>query len=350
MDPIPLQQLDAKDDGDSIRCVQGKIISLFEPKRGEGKYGPWVLQNGTIAQDGIQHRICFADEGVVLDPEKFKNKLVRITAGAGSKGKLRGVTMDVGEYKGEPTRTIKVSSGARVELVEGEQTPTQPTTKNFSVKAPAPVAANVDRRIALYYDVWERVCAQFAGSPVQLSPSDLKDITTHICLTFKGWEVDPNGRYYAGYGEPIFDGAPPEAKPEPETTAPENYRATAEHWSVFEHKGKTLSEFTEEEIKDAITWAFSVGPKPITSHANELVHHLFSAAKELKFSPKVAFMRKLESAFDGEEENVINEALKEFFLKNFHTSNPTNKEFAKALSREGLEEEIKKILADTLPF
>lgn len=126
-----LSEVKRMDGGLPVPCVRGILKTLFKPKRGEGQYGPWCLQNGELTDGKTTVKVLFANRDEEV-PQNWRGKQVVITSYRGDKG-WEGVIADDNEYKGTTTRQIKVTKTAEVALDDGAE-----PSDNDGGEAPAP--------------------------------------------------------------------------------------------------------------------------------------------------------------------------------------------------------------------
>lgn len=276
MDPIPLAQLEHKDHGDSIRCVEGVVISIFQEKN--DPYGKWVIQNATIEDSSGKHSVMFNHRSTI-QPTEIQGKCIRINAG--TKGtKFRGLSLDISEYQGTPIRKIKVSDGARVEVLENSQPQSKPVVQqkpvnNYNNKAVISNGSTVSTRVDLYFQVLEEVNERFSkGCKVPLSPSDLNDIATSISLSYRGDK--------GSYLEPVFS-LENESLPASKNDTSQSTNQSVD-WEEYIVDGKPLSAHPPELVKGWIRSAFFNPPT-----YSELNSKLYDASRAIRYTPEQAF-------------------------------------------------------------
>ncbi len=332
--PIKFSTLAELASGSNIVCIQGKITDIFDPNRGEGNYGPWVIQNATISDGTLKHDIAFMDAEHVL-PKSVKGKTIRVTAQE-YKSKLKGLELKEKEVKGKPKRSVNVKFPAKIEILNGDswvehvpaeegasesggQPATQPAQsyrqpeQSHAVQSTDASLDTVEDRVANYFKVFGVVC-DAAGHDTAteleaLSHSDLKEITTGICMSFKG--------QYGVYAPPVFAGeiqpgksSPPragETDSQTQTTSGEEDEASAPlGWRNAEHKGVKLGDYEEDKLSELIQWAID-NPSPKSETGRLLQPQLMLADTELRSPASKKVSKALAAAGMGsefEEEDV----------------------------------------------
>jgi hypothetical protein len=211
----PFHDLAKAVNGQLIGDIEGTLSSLYEPSRGKGQYGDWVMQNGVITDGGLEQRITFGAEELV-QPDSMKGKRIRISSGL-YKNALKGLKMSEKTKDGKTYRSLEVKFPAKVEVVgatTGQPIQQQVPQAAFAGGAPqnsrpakppepTPSDDSAEVRVANWFRVFGLVCATTGHDPDEVmhnfSPSDLKEITTGTVASFKG--------PYATYQAPFFAGS-----------------------------------------------------------------------------------------------------------------------------------------------
>ncbi len=296
-----------------IPMIEGKIIKLFPGKSGTGQGGKaWALRNGTISDGKLRHDITFWDEEIINQIEDGKS--YRIICGLNKNDKPSGVKMVEKEYKGKAQRSINVSWPATIEPLDGSTAPQsteQPRTQATSQPRQSMNGNDndddsinhdpVDTRIADYFKVFDAVCEAAGHDPATekeaLNHSDLKEITTGICMSYKG--------KYGVHCPPIFGGELGKSQPAqasqragatPTTSGEEE--EVPESWKDAIHKEIKLADYEEDRLAELIQWALDT-PEPKGAAGKVLRPFLMEANEEKKKIASKAVSKKLAAAGMG---------------------------------------------------
>lgn len=335
--PVKFTTLAELVSGSPLGCIQGKITDLFKPNTGTGQYGDWIIQNGTISDGTLKHDIAFMDAEHIL-PMNLKGKTIRVTA-QDYKDKLKGIELKEKDVKGKPKRCVNVKFPAKIEIQEGSSwvehvasgegssSPSQSTeasqpapTKqaNYSQPMDDESISNdpAENRIADYFNVFNLVCIAASKDPDEiisgLSSSDIKEITTGICMSFKG--------KYGVHRAPIFGSnrtspgksqAGATASPTPTTSGEEE---APESWRDAVHKDIKLGDYEEDKLAELIQWAIDT-ENPKSPSGKVLRPFLMEANTEKKKIASKALSKKLASAGMGTsfDEGEVDEVCTEEF-------------------------------------
>lgn len=351
MEPLSIEQLGHKEPGDSVRCFEGKITDAFPPKRGNKNGKDWALQNAKIEQGGSVIKVLFNHEGHFLGKDSVGQTIRLMCSAKGNK--LQGVTLAENTYNGVTERLLQVSRSAIVELNpdSSESTPPQskaaarpassPPARSASSPPPRPVGngTSVDRRVALYFKVFDEVCARAELSSVKLTPSDLKDVATHISMTYRG--------DYGAYAEPVFaegassETAPAPSEPDADKSPNPSPEEPADNWRLAECNGEVLGQVGQAELRFMIMEAFTQGK-------NQDNAPLYQAAKEIKYLPKPAFIDLLNHLKLEFNSDVLND----FYEIQLGHRNPTMRDFLSFMQipHNELKDAFNDIADDQIPF
>ncbi len=298
--------------GSPIVCLECKLVKLnAQTLRGKGQYGDWVLQFGELSDGNLRHDVVFASDEVIQEPS-MEGKMVRITAQE-YKGKLKGITLEDKEVKGKQKRSIKVTFPAKVELLDGDSQASSPPQSNQTTPSQTSRPMNqesstepVEVRIANYFGIFNRVCLAVGQDPDEvvgkLSPTDIKEISTGISMSYKG--------QYGVYAPPIFQGGATEAIAHQEEQVGKSRAITKEledgetdspkkttngkpkGWRDYLHPKKNvpLGELDEEGLAKLIDWAHKT-ENPPSEDGKALRPYLILADNELR-KPLMATVAK----------------------------------------------------------
>jgi hypothetical protein len=330
--PIKFSTLAELAHGSPIVCIEGKLISIKNPPlKGQSQHGEWVLQFGEMSDGKLRTDIVIASEELVLGDD-MKNKTIRVTAQE-YKGKLKGVTLTDKEVKGKQKRAVEIKFPAKIEVVgEGgststpdrqEHTSSQPSSPSSYRDNPvpskqAPSDEPVEERVANWVKVHAAVCdavGHDAATELEgLSPSDIKEITTGIIMSFKEGYIH-RAPHFAGDTQP--GKSPPKAgvtdSQTPTTSGEEEAEAAPVGWRNAVHKGVKLGDYEEENLAAIIQWCIDNEPK--TEAGRALKPQALLADTELRGAASKKVSKALVSAGMGtafEEEDVESVCNEEF--------------------------------------
>jgi hypothetical protein len=328
--PIKFSTLAELAHGSPIVCIEGKLISIKNPPlKGQSQHGEWVLQFGEVSDGKLRTDIVIASEELVLGDD-MKNKTIRVTAQE-YKGKLKGVTLTDKEVKGKQKRAVEIKFPAKIEVVgEGgaastpdrqEHTSSQssaPSTyrgNTQSTERPAPSDEPVEERVANWVKVHRAVCdavGHDAATELEgLSPSDIKEITTGIIMSFKEGYIHraphfsgdvQKGLDFSKLGKPKAGATDSQTQT---TSGEEEAEAAPVGWRNALHKGVKLGDYEEENLAAIIQWCLDNEPK--TEAGRALKPQALLADTELRGAASKKVSKALVSAGMGtafEEEDV----------------------------------------------
>ncbi len=330
--PIKFPLLAELASGSPILCISGKITDLFKPNTGtHAQYGDWVIQNGLITDGTLKHGIAFMDAEHVL-PLNFKGKTIRVTA-QDYKDKMKGIELKEKEVKGKPNRTVNVRFPSKIEILQADgswedyvatpsedsqSTETQPASKPSSNNQPqnsnsmqdedsfiTPVSVRLDD----WFKVYALVDAKAKEDGVEFSETDKKEITTKLCMSYRG--------PYGAFRPPVFEGESP-GKPTSKPTVKAGATATSSgeeeaespaRWQDALRRGKRLEDFEPDALSELIQWALD-NETPKSPEGRELRPWLIAANEEKKKLTSKAVSKKLATAgmgdsFDEEDVNSV---------------------------------------------
>lgn len=297
--PVSVADLNSYKDGQVIPCFEGVITKLYEAKTGTSKGRPWSFQGGFIKDmNGDEHRITFAGASQAQDEKEAKGKRIRLTPSS-IRGKIKGLTLkieDNDKNPNEPYRKIQVDEGCKIEFVNGSASQPSssqshaPSSPSSSSQRHTPQhESTVEDRVTGYFGVLAAVNSSFnanAGRLPALSPSDLKDISTYISMTFRG--------DYGAYAPPVFRlGREDCAAGAPQSTdggdAPAAASVAEKPWKSFIHpkRGKPLGEIplqTKDKVgglASLIKWAINTDPGALADAAREMHAALTEAGEDI---------------------------------------------------------------------
>lgn len=102
--------------GMTVSRIEAKVTGVFDRKTGEGQYGPWSLQNGTIEDETGKMKVVFKQ---LPSQESLVGKTMAFKSMEGKHG-LKGVEVKANEYKGKTTLELHVSKAALI-VENGEE-------------------------------------------------------------------------------------------------------------------------------------------------------------------------------------------------------------------------------------
>lgn len=330
MNVIAIKTLASWPDGTQVECVEGVLASLWEAKTGISEKGvnkgkPWSLQNGVIRdmhQD--EHRITFATPDVA-QPMSNKGKMVRISCKVNTKG-MSGLKLKIGEYNGNETRDLWVTDTAKIEFLGaggepmpqqaprvGQAAPTQPGASSVQGVASGgrsggcSPASTVATRVTDYFKVLQEVYAQYSKfeqdpeAPLipGLTPAEIKDIATHISMTYRG--------DYGCYMPPIFV----------EGQAQSTGSTPLARWQDFLHAKKTikaskdvrLGDLDDVELSCQIAWALTAKADGLGPEAAALRGQLILASAEKGWSPRDVLTKRIGASKEYESGDITDDGV-----------------------------------------
>ena len=209
--PTPFKDLAGYMDKQVIACIEGRITKVQEKiASGTGQYGDWSMQFGTMVDaSNVSHNWTITDSNLFLSQQDL-GATIRYESMPQSKGGPAGVTMSIrNDKQGNPQRSIKIDNRASVNRSGGNASaPSQSApTQGGAVSAQSEGVFDqspVRERVHGYMEILKEVSAQYKhlqseaaeGTIPKLSAADIKDIATHISMTYRGDK--------GSYAKPIF--------------------------------------------------------------------------------------------------------------------------------------------------
>lgn len=167
-------------DGSVIGEMRVTIKSTFPPKTGEGKFGPWRVQNA-ILQDSTGE--CRASFWLPDEMNDLKGQMVTLKSQAGKKG-LQGISVKHSTHSGENELKITdqcaiIDDASGASPVAGPRKP---------VQASSPVSLTVaDAKRALFQAAQlmaEAIkAAEWVGGQANVTPEQLQAIATSLFIS-----------------------------------------------------------------------------------------------------------------------------------------------------------------------
>lgn len=212
--PTPLKDLANFMNKQVIPCIEVTLSSLKpEIKRGTGEYGDYAYQSGSFkdAQGGSAYFSFSGNDDCFFKQSDVGTK-IRIECGTDKKGAPAGLVWGVRQSGDKTYTTINLDNRATISYFNGNTSaPSQSATtqgRAVSVKSGGSQAgldqSPVRERVHCYFEVLKEVSAQYKhlqstleeGTLPKLAASDIKDITTHLSMTYRG--------EFGSYAKPIF--------------------------------------------------------------------------------------------------------------------------------------------------
>lgn len=213
--PTPLKDLANFMNKQVVPCVQVKVTKAEAVEDKDGQHGPYKSQKGQFS-DASGGSISFVLQGA--DHQFFKSSDVGqtfvISCGTDKNGSPSGIRFETWEYTGKTYTALKIGKAATIDPVEG-QGPSyyqSATTQGGAVSVqsgPPPAKLPVRNRVHLYFEILAEVHAQRQNRSdlPDITPSDEKDIATHISMTYDNRE---------NYQEPLLKKPSPKVEEPPD--------------------------------------------------------------------------------------------------------------------------------------
>lgn len=317
MKPIPVADLAEYKDGVSVAAVEGVLTKLYEVKTGTSviKSGPqkgqeksWFLQGGILTDDNQNEiGITFADEKVI-QPKEMWNKRIHIECHVGQKG-ANGLKTKLDTYQGKSEMKLWVTGAAEITYPDGKPAPRQEKAPAADKPVSAPTSgqtsgasrstpqhqSTVADRVSSYFKVLAEVSKQYADQGEdfpELTSDALKDIATHIGMTYRG--------DYGAYAPPVFSigaAAKPAASTDEAPSTEEDeppFLPDAPNWRSAMHPTKPelgpMEKWDLGRQKKSALWAATMTDEQIAKVKNNTAQNaLYEAslamAKEFKWTP-----------------------------------------------------------------
>ena len=170
-------------DGSVIGEMRVTIKATFPPKTGEGKFGPWRVQNAVLQDSTGEVRASFWVPDEMGD---LKGQMVTIKSQAGKKG-LQGISVKHSTHSGE--NELKITDQAAIIDDAGGAVAAAQAGPRKPVQASSPVSLTVaDAKRALFQAAQlmaEAIkAAEWVGKEVKtLSPEHLQAIATSLFIS-----------------------------------------------------------------------------------------------------------------------------------------------------------------------
>ena len=167
-------------DGSVIGEMRVTIKATFPPKTGEGKFGPWRVQNA-ILQDSTGE--CRASFWVPDEMGDLKGQMVTLKSQAGKKG-LQGISVKHSTHSGE--NELKITD--QCAIIDDAGAAVAAPGPRKPVQASSPVSLTVaDAKRALFQAAQlmaEAIkAAEWVGSQAQVTPEQLQAIATSLFIS-----------------------------------------------------------------------------------------------------------------------------------------------------------------------
>lgn len=331
-----------------VEAVEGILVSLYDPEtvKKDGSPIQYPYQNGVLkGDDGAEHRIRFTDP-TVFQPKELKGKRILLKSIHGKHGITGLKIRDDSEPK---WRRLSVSSTAQIEVAGRNGAQQQPTGPSRHTPPAAPPASQstetaeptstVAERIAAYLDIVAEVKAQADKKGLGLSLDNIKDVATHISMTYRG--------QYGSYASPVFSKTAGEA---PVAVNPAAWKDVASP-STGIALGK-LAKDDPAKFAEVVAWAFQKmkeqNLKPAVAAYRDAA---LAGASEMGLTPSEVFEALMEHRSNNWElfdKSAVHEAFQRVMGVPFYMASDDN--CIAALGQlDKLQESIEEN-ADEIPF
>lgn len=168
-------------DGSVIGEMRVTIKATFPPKTGEGKFGPWRVQNA-ILQDSTGE--CRASFWIPDELGDLKGQMVTLKSQAGKKG-LQGISVKTSSHSGE--NELKITDQCAIIDDASGASPVAAGPRK-AVQASSPVSLTVaDAKRALFQAAQlmaEAIkAAEWVGGQANVTPEQLQAIATSLFIS-----------------------------------------------------------------------------------------------------------------------------------------------------------------------
>lgn len=169
-------------DGSVIGEMRVTIKATFPPKTGEGKFGPWRVQNA-ILQDATGE--CRASFWMPDEIGDLKGQMVTIKSQAGKKG-LQGISVKTSSHSGE--NELKITDQCAIIDDAGAAVAAATAGPRKPVLASSPISLTVaDAKRALFQAAQlmaEAIkAAEWVGGQANVTPEQLQAIATSLFIS-----------------------------------------------------------------------------------------------------------------------------------------------------------------------
>ncbi|CAB4163450.1 hypothetical protein UFOVP811_29 [uncultured Caudovirales phage] len=167
-------------DGSVIGEMRVTIKATFPPKTGEGKFGPWRVQN-CVLQDSTGE--CRASFWLPDEMGDLKGQMVTLKSQAGKKG-LQGISVKHSTHSGE--NELKITD--QCAIIDDAGAAVAQAGPRKPVQASSPISLTVaDAKRALFQAAQlmaEAIkAAEWVGSQAQVTPEQLQAIATSLFIS-----------------------------------------------------------------------------------------------------------------------------------------------------------------------
>ena len=167
-------------DGSVIGEMRVTIKATFPPKTGEGKFGPWRVQNA-ILQDSTGE--CRASFWVPDEMGDLKGQMVTLKSQAGKKG-LQGISVKHSTHSGE--NELKITD--QCAIIDDAGAAVAQAGPRKPVQASSPISLTVaDAKRALFQAAQlmaEAIkAAEWVGGQASVTPEQLQAIATSLFIS-----------------------------------------------------------------------------------------------------------------------------------------------------------------------
>lgn len=167
-------------DGSVIGEMRVTIKATFPPKTGEGKFGPWRVQN-CVLQDATGE--CRASFWIADEMGDLKGQMVTLKSQAGKKG-LQGISVKHSTHSGE--NELKITD--QCAIIDDAGAAVAQAGPRKPVQASSPVSLTVaDAKRALFQAAQlmaEAIkAAEWVGGQASVTPEQLQAIATSLFIS-----------------------------------------------------------------------------------------------------------------------------------------------------------------------
>jgi len=120
MRSLTINEINGMDNGEIIPSFTAKVTKLWPEKRGEGQYGPWLLQNMDVSDDTGDTKVTWGGDEPLFNLE---GRTVTFES-SDTKHGLQGIKREIRTAGGKTYEGVKLTGVCKINIANGSAPPT----------------------------------------------------------------------------------------------------------------------------------------------------------------------------------------------------------------------------------